>query len=173
MSEASAREVRRKPTRASSSLLWLALPALLVGLTACSSSEDREPAAAESAVEVVTTQPPVTLPLAVPPPKPGTVRVEPGPFTDRLRFERLRFHPGARPEVVGAVLNRVDVSEVIVLVLQVDFYDRRGRRTGSATRVIEDAEAFHEEVLDFSVRARTALPGSVAGVLRVPQFANE
>lgn len=83
----------------------------------------------------------------------GRVQIEDGPFTDRVRASRLQVRPGRRPVLTGRLLNRTDVSEVLALQLQADFYDRRSRYLGSGKTIYEEAEEFFAEPLRFQVRA--------------------
>lgn len=107
------------------------------------------------------------------PPRAGTVAVEPGPFTDRVSFSGLTLRRGTRPSVTGRIRNRVDVSELLLLELRVNFYDRRGRVIGSGKRVFLDQEEFGTHPLRFAVRARRPAAAAVAAQLSVPQLVNE
>lgn len=73
------------------------------------------------------------------------------------------------------MVNVVDVSDVIVLEVKADFYDREGRHVGSGTQVFQNAEAFdHEhEAVRFDIRPGRTAEGAVAAVLSVPQLVNE
>lgn len=109
-------------------------------------------------------------------PEVGSVTVEPGPFSDRVEISRLKFVDArARPRVSGRMVNLVDVSEVIVLEVKADFYDRHGRHVGSGAKLFKDAEAFdHEaEAIRFAIRPTRPAGGAVAAVLSVPQLVNE
>lgn len=103
----------------------------------------------------------------------GTVRIEDGPFTDQVSIEALRVRSGERPRVTGRMARLTDVSELLLLELEADFYDRRGRYLASGTATIDDPEAFHEGDLRFSVRSERPAPRAVAAILTVPQLVNE
>ena len=116
-------------------------------------------------------------------PAPGTVRVEPGPFTDRLAFTGLTVRDG---QVTGRAGNAVDVSELIVLELHSDFYDAGGRLLGSGAAAYADEEfadngatalehgtGLQDETFDIVVPSRPRLAGAVSAVLTVPQLVNE
>lgn len=124
------------------------------------------------------------VPQLAPVPAPGTVRLEQGPFTDRLAVTGLALQGGSR--VVGTVANTVDVSELILLQVQADFYDGAGRLLGSGTASYADAEfadtgaiavphgtGLHDDGLPIAVTARPALTGAVSAVVTVPQLVNE
>jgi hypothetical protein len=105
---------------------------------------------------------------------PGSVRVEDGPFTDRVTLAGVRLAPGRRASVTGRLNNAVDVSELIVLELQADFYDEAGRLVGTGRQVFEDAHARPgEPPLDFSIRAPASAPPAASAVLSIPQLVNE
>ena len=102
------------------------------------------------------------------------MRVEDGPFTDRVRITGLVLVPGDPPVVRGRIVNTVDVSELIVLELQADFYDAAGRFLGSGRQVFRDAHADPAEgPLAFRVRASAPQPAAVSAVVSVPQLVNE
>jgi hypothetical protein len=124
-----------------------------------------------ASVEVTTARPRLD-----PPPRAGSVSVQAGPFSDRVRISRLAFtDAGARPRVRGRMVNRVDVSEVIVLEVKADFYDRDGRHVGSGSQVFENAEAFDhaDEAIRFDIRPLRPAQGATSAVLSVPQLVNE
>ena len=124
-----------------------------------------------ASVEVATARPRLN-----PPPRAGSVAVEAGPFSDRVRISGLEFtDAGARPRVRGSMVNRVDVSEVIVLEVKADFYDLDGRHVGSGSQVFKDAEAFDhaDEAIRFDIRPRRPARGATSAVLSVPQLVNE
>lgn len=100
--------------------------------------------------------------------------MEPGPFTDRVRISGLRLREGRRRAVAGRLVDVVDVSELIVLELRADFYDRRGRLVGSGVQVFdtEAAEPFEDTALPSAVRADEPAPRAVAAELAVPQLVN-
>jgi hypothetical protein len=131
------------------------------------------PAVLAPSVEPAAPPPPRRPPAAIDG-RPGEVRVEEGPFTDRIRVAGLVFTPGPRPSVRGRLVNRVDVSELIVLELQADFYDAVGRYLGSGRRVFRDAHADPAEGwLVFRIRASAPQPEAVSALLSVPQLVNE
>ena len=116
-----------------------------------------------------------------PVPKPGTVRLEDGAFTDRLGVSGLSLQAGTR--VVGRVINSADVSELIVLQLQADFYDAAGRLLGSGTAAYADdefrdtgasaVEVGADGTFAVQVESQPSVVGAVSAVLTVPQLVNE
>jgi hypothetical protein len=79
---------------------------------------------------------------AVPPP--NSVRVVPGAFTDRVRFDRLRLvQARGASAVTGTMTVTSDVSEIIVAEVVVGFYDGRGSLLGTQTVAIEEFEHDH------------------------------
>ena len=186
--------LRRVPTAVSAAVLVMAV---LVGCSPASAGRDDGSASAGGSGPVAAGElDPATLVPSVAPgptrapaqrldpaPAAGTVRVEAGPFTDRLTFSGLAVQ-GA--QVVGRVENAVDVSELIVLALQADFYDASGRLLGSGTATYADEEfadtgatplphgtGVHDEAFRVVVPSRPRLPGAVSAVLTVPQLVNE
>lgn len=170
---------------------------LLAVFTGCTSSTDPAGGAGSSAQSTTQVQavvptrtapaptrtPPATL---VPAPPPGTVQIEPGPFTDRLDITDLALQAGDRPVVTGTFSNTVDVSELIVLELRADFYDTQGRYLGSGTAAYADEEfadngatplthgtGVHDESFTVAVPSTTPLTGATSAVLTVPQLVNE
>ena len=123
----------------------------------------------------------VPAPQLDPVPAPGTVRLEQGAFPDRLDVSGLSLLGGTR--VVGRVANTADVSELIVLELQADFYDATGRLLGSGTAAYA-AEEFADtgatvvevgpdDAFAVEVTSRPAVVGAVSAVVTVPQLVNE
>ena len=103
----------------------------------------------------------------------GEVEVRDGPFTDRVRLSGLRFRDGERPAVQGHMLNVTDVSELLSMQVRADFYDGEGRLVASGTRTWDHGHEFHDEPLDFTVRASEAAGDAVAAVLSIPDLVNE
>lgn len=108
-----------------------------------------------------------------PVPSSGTVRLQAGPFTDRVRVSALRLRPAAKPEVTGRMRNLTDVSEVLSLTVQADFYDRGGRHLGTGRQVFGETEEFHEHALRFRVQASRRVPEAAVAVLTIPDLVNE
>ena len=122
--------------------------------------------------------------LIAPLPPPGSVRLEDGPFTDRLAFTGLALQDGSR--VVGTVANTVDVSEFILLQLDVDFYDGAGRLLGSGSASYADQEfadngatalphgtGQHDDGFEVTITGQPEVTRAVSAVLTVPQLVNE
>ena len=131
----------------------------------------------DSAAVVVTPVPgdrPATGPARLRPvPAPGTVRVQEGPFTDRVRVFGLHLRGGKRPLVSGRMLNVRDVSDLLSLTIRADFYDRRGRRVAAGRRHFGEGEPFHDRPLRFRIRAKRPAPGASSAVLTIPDLVNE
>lgn len=119
-------------------------------------------------------------------PADGTVTIEEGAFTDRLDINGLALEQGQRPSVTAQLGNAVDVSDLIVLELQADFYDASGRFLGSGTATYADEEfadtgatslrhgtGQHDEAFEVNVRSDRQLPGAKSAILTVPQLVNE
>lgn len=105
---------------------------------------------------------------------PGGVRVEDGPFTDRVEIDALAISEDARPVVRGRIRNSVDVSELIVLELQADFYDARGTFVGTGRQVFLDSHAgAGDKPLSFAIRSPVPVSRGASGILTIPQLANE
>lgn len=167
---------------------------LLTVVTGCTSSTD--PAGGPGSPAGSTTQTPAVVPTRtapaptrappatlVPALAPGTVLIEPGPFTDRLDITDLVLLAGERPVVTGTFSNTVDVSELIVLELQADFYDDQGHYLGSGTATYADEEYADNgatplthgtgESFTVAVPSTTPLAGVTSAILTVPQVVNE
>ncbi len=167
---------------------------LAAALTACTTAtaepptvaQSGPPAAADSMVPSVEPGPTrAPAPRLEPIPAAGKVQVQDGPFTDRLGLTELTLDPSA-PAVTGVVRDLVDVSELIVLELEADFYDSDGRYLGSGTATYADEEfadigatavphgtGEHEESFDVVIRAAAPLVGVASAVLTVPALVNE
>ncbi len=110
-----------------------------------------------------------------PVPTVGTVKIQPGPFTDKLKIAALRLSDGPRPALSGSLLQRTDVSEVLSLILRADFYDAGGNLVGSRQRSFGEVEEFFDPAfrLKFKLRADRALPGASSAVLSVIDYVPE
>lgn len=73
-------------------------------------------------------------------PAPGTVRLVDGPFTDRLRLQHLAVvqHPAAG--VAGSFAQIADVSELLNLEVQADFYAADGTLLGSRQTAVSQSD---------------------------------
>ncbi|WP_326812926.1 hypothetical protein OIE62_00625 [Streptomyces scopuliridis] len=121
------------------------------------------------------------------PPKQGEVRVEEGPFTDRVRLTRLALT--GESAVGGHLVITSDVSDVLALELRAAYYDAEGRLIGTGS--FEYQEEGHDaqggehhdgpraagEGIDFTVpaakRTGTGTGTAIAAVLSVPVLVNE
>ncbi len=111
----------------------------------------------------------------------GEVRLEDGPFTDRIKFTGLRLDPKSTA-VTGHLAITSDVSDLLVLEVRAAFYDANGRLLGSGSFQYQEEETAgvshgdrraEGEGIDFTVPA-TGLTGAPAGaVLTVPVLVNE
>jgi hypothetical protein len=166
------------PTRAPL-LVALAVAIVVLGVSGCGGGSDATPGPSASRAVAPSTAPASASADQRMPPRsadlaPGRVRIEPGPFTDRVVIRSLRVEPGARPLVRGRIRNSVDVSELIVLELRADFYDRTGRLVGSGVRVFEDLHAgAGEPFAAFTISPDGRAPTAVSAILTIPQLANE
>ncbi|UGQ11528.1 hypothetical protein LO772_32905 [Yinghuangia sp. ASG 101] len=153
---------------------------LLASAGACSSSSK---SAAPASVPQPSLPAPRSAPSAAPfldtPPTPGEVRLEQGPFTDRLSITGLTLT--GEPSVTGHMVVTSDVSDVIALELRAAYYDDRGRLVGTTSfeyqeeghaHTAETAAAEHEGI-DFTIPA-TGLSGTpVTALVSVPVLVNE
>ncbi|MRH90664.1 hypothetical protein GFY24_25025 [Nocardia sp. SYP-A9097] len=108
---------------------------------------------------------------------PGEVRVEPGPFTDRIQLTGTRLDGST---VRGRVAITTDVSDVLALEVRAAFYDAAGRLVGTGHFEHADEETMgggthipHNDGIDFTITsAPTDAPVSAA-VLSIPVLVNE
>lgn len=146
-----------------------------LALSGCGGSA-ASPVPATTAAPAAATQPlssPALVGRVRGPVRRGEVQVPAGPFSDRVELRDLVLRLGRMPRVTGSIRNRVDVSDVIVLELRVDFYDSEGRRVGAGSVVYDGARPFDRRALRFSVAAYRPAPSAVAAVLTIPQLVNE
>ena len=166
-------------TRTVASSPWRVLvPVLVAGVlstgTACSSSPDA-PTGAGLAASVARETPaaPAAAPAELSPvPPAGTVTVQPGPFTDRVRLEGLALADG---QVSGTLDVVSDVSELLALEVQVDAYDATGALLGSARMVVDPAEAeeFNSTAGIQDLPVTVPATGASSAVVRIPVLVNE
>lgn len=116
-------------------------------------------------------------------PAQGEVRVEEGPFTDRIRLTRLTLTGGSA--VSGHLAITSDVSDVLALELSAAYYDSRGRFIGTGSFQYQeegqDAEGGHHhdgpraagEGIDFKAPATKLTGTAAAAVVSVPVLVNE
>ena len=182
----------------STRLAALALTALAL-TTACGGSggdkadAGQRPAQAEQAAAPAVTfpapsgapAPAATLPKV---PAKGEVRLEQGPFTDRVHVTKLALSE-QKPSVSGHFAITSDVSDVLALELRAAFYDERGHLVGTGSFQYaeegEAGEAAHGTPghagpraegagLDFTAVPKAPLKGKAASaVLSVPVLVNE
>ncbi|WP_329196485.1 MULTISPECIES: hypothetical protein [unclassified Streptomyces] len=177
----------RHPLRRTAAVLAPAV-AVLAFVTGCSGGAGHADAAGEPAAA-----PPVVLPAPRSAPAPaavlaqpvrqGEVRVEQGPFTDRLRLERLTLTD--RQTVTGHATITADVSDTLALELSVAYYDSSGHLVGTgAFQYQEEGEDAHGTERHDGPRAAgdgidfTVSPGKLTGtpagaVLTVPVLVSE
>ncbi|MEV7281348.1 hypothetical protein [Streptomyces sp. NPDC093111] len=180
-------------TRTSAATVTLiATVTALAALTGCGASGDggrsddgARPAAASAPAPSATLPAPRTAPAPAPTlsarPERGDVRVEDGPFTDRVRFTRLALRD--RRGVAGHLAITSDVSDVIALEVRAAFYDADGRLLGSGVFTYgEDHEGEKGgghgrrtagAGIDFTVPAKDLHGTPAAAVLSVPVLVNE
>lgn len=122
--------------------------------------------------------PPVTAPERLsPPPRAGSVAVQPGPFDSRVALSGLAFTRAPTTGVTGTarVLGREEGTATIGL--RVDFYDARGARVGGAVQVLRQPAAFARDPsgarrpYPFAISARDPIPGAAAARVSVTLLA--
>ncbi|WP_225838781.1 hypothetical protein [Streptomyces sp. NK08204] len=176
----------RRPTAAA---LGLLVPAL-VALAGCSShsaadhpADPKPPASATAAALPAPRTEPAPAPTLSPAPHRGEVRIEAGPFTDRVSLKRLTLTD--KPAVTGHLTITSDVSDVLALELRAAYYDSRGRLLGTGTFQYqeegEDAQGDdHADGpraasggIDFTVPATHLTGTPAAAVVSLPVLVNE
>ncbi len=107
----------------------------------------------------------------------GEVRLEPGPFTDRIQLTGTRLDGNA---VHGRLAITTDVSDVLALEVHAAFYDAAGTLVGTGHFEHADEEAMgggshqpHNDGIDFTIVAAPADAAVSAVVLSVPVLVNE
>ncbi len=151
--------------------LSLLLLPLLLTAAGCSASEPSvQPlpvaAAVSAAVDLAPTGPPVVA---------GRVEQGPGPFDDRFTLAGLALTDGV---VRGELTVTSDVSEVIVLEVHAQFFDRSGAVLGTVTQVVRPGETPAGQLPDEHVAVQVpADPAhrelAVAARVWVPVLVNE
>ncbi|MFE6845408.1 hypothetical protein [Streptomyces sp. NPDC057686] len=123
--------------------------------------------------------------VLAPPAEPGEIRVDPGPFTDRVQLTALTLGPTGKPGVTGHLAVTSDVSDVLGLELRAAYYDAAGRLLGSGTFHYQEEGAdapapdHHEgpraagEGIDFTVPAEGLSGTPSSAVLSLPVLVNE
>ncbi|WP_405014718.1 hypothetical protein [Kitasatospora sp. NBC_01539] len=157
----------------------LLAPVLLAG---CSGS----PAAPEPPEALPTVSLPAPRQAAAPAaalsaaPRPGEVRLEDGPFTDRVRLTGLKL--AADGTVTGHLAVTSDVSDVLALELRAAYYDAAGHLVGTGTLEYQEEEAAtgrHDgpraagDGIDVTVTGRGLTGTPAAAVLSLPVLVNE
>ncbi|MFE4855831.1 hypothetical protein [Streptomyces sp. NPDC056670] len=111
----------------------------------------------------------------------GEVRLEQGPFTDRVKMTGGAL--GAGPIVTGHLAVTSDVSELIALELRAAYYGADGKLLGTGS--FQYAEEGHDEHkgghtpaaegagIDFEIRARGLTGTPTSAVLSIPVLVNE
>ncbi|MFD2122418.1 hypothetical protein ACFSNO_27505 [Streptomyces cirratus] len=163
--------------------------AALALVTGCSGSAGRAGPAGEPAVAASPVAAPAPRSAPAPaavlaqPARQGEVRVEQGPFTDRLRLDRLTLTD--RQTVTGHATITADVSDTLALELAVAYYDASGHLVGTgAFQYQEEGEDAHGAEHHDGPRAAgdgidfTVSPGKLTGtpasaVLTVPVLVSE
>lgn len=165
----------------------LVAAALASALTACSASTA---AVTSPAAELPATlaggvpTAPVSSPRGAPArlavvPAAGTVTRAVGPFDDRLTLTGTALRSGSVRTAVSVTSDVSEVSEVIVLEAQSDFYDSAGALLGSVRATHEDDHGAGEphaavEEIELVMAAAPAWAARVhSAVLSVPVLVNE
>ncbi|WHM38001.1 hypothetical protein [Streptomyces sp. BPTC-684] len=173
-------------------LAALALTAACGGSDGDKADAGQRPAQAEQAAAPAVTFPapsgaPAPAATLAKVPAKGEVRLEQGPFTDRVRITKLAL--SEKPSVTGHFAITSDVSDVLALELRAAFYDERGHLVGTGSFQYaeegEAGEAAHGTPghagpraegagIDFTAVPKAPLTGKAASaVLSVPVLVNE
>ncbi|MGW7103031.1 hypothetical protein [Streptomyces sp. NPDC054883] len=178
----------RHPLRRTAAALVPAL-AVLALVTGCSGgARHAAPAGAPTGAASPVALPaprsaPAPAAVLAQPARQGEVRVEQGPFTDRVRLERLALTD--RQTVTGHVAITADVSDTLALELAVAYYDASGHLVGTgAFQYQEEGEDAHGSEHHDGPRAAgdgidfTVSPGRLTGtpasaVLTIPVLVSE
>lgn len=161
--------------------LVTAVLAVALPLAACTSGSEGSTSVAARSDAVTTVASPVSSAPPVAPrldvvPAAGTVTRLAGPFDDRVQLSGTTLTDGV---VRTALAVTSDVSEIIVLEAQADFYDRAGLLLGTARTTHEDDHADGEEhdpseLVELVLPAEPAWAGRVhSAVLSLPVLVNE
>ncbi|WP_371653509.1 MULTISPECIES: hypothetical protein [unclassified Streptomyces] len=190
-------------------LAALALTALALTTACGGSGGDKADAGQRPAQAEQAAAPAVTFPAPSGAPAPaatlakvparGEVRLEQGPFTDRVRITKLTLSEKStekasgksseKPSVTGHFAITSDVSDVLALELRAAFYDERGHLVGTGSFQYaeegEAGEAAHGTAghaapraegagIDFTAVPKAPLTGkATSAVLSVPVLVNE
>ncbi|MEU0835224.1 hypothetical protein [Streptomyces sp. NPDC005969] len=176
-------------TRTTAAVLGLLVPAL-AALTGCSGNSAADhpsaPKPRTSAAGAALPAPrsaPAPAPTLSPAPHQGEVRIEDGPFTDRVRLMGLTLT--TKPAVTGHLAITSDVSDVLALELRAAYYDSHGRLLGTGTFQYqeegEDAHGSHHhdgpraagDGIDFTVPAKHLSSTPASAVVSIPTLVNE
>ncbi|OIJ88408.1 hypothetical protein [Streptomyces colonosanans] len=178
---------RLRPLTRSTSVA--ALGALVLGiatLTGCGGSGHGDARPRAAAAQVALPAPrtaPAPAPTLTPAPRGGEVRIEQGPFTDRIRLAHLTLTK--KPAVTGHLKITSDVSDVLALELRAAYYDAHGRLLGTGDfeyqKEGEDAHgAEHHDGpragrdgIDVVIPAKHLTDTPAAAVVSVPVLVNE
>ncbi|AZM89651.1 hypothetical protein [Streptomyces sp. W1SF4] len=172
-----------------------AVAALLALATGCSDAGARP----ETAKDPVPAASPVALPaprsapspqaVLSPAPAAGEVRVQQGPFTDRVQLTGLRL-TASPSSVTGHIAISSDISDTLALEITAAYYDADGRLLGTGSfhhqEEGEEAHAGHAPAqqhaegpraagagIDFTVPADGLTGTPASAVLTIPVLVNE
>ncbi|GAA2785662.1 hypothetical protein GCM10010441_08280 [Kitasatospora paracochleata] len=167
------------PARTAAVLAALAL-GLLTGCSGGDGDAAPVPVAPSSVALPAPKQPAAPAAALATPAAAGEVRVEAGPFTDRVRLTGLTLSKGSA--VGGHLTITSDVSDVLALEVRAAFYDAGGQLVGTGTFRYQEEEAStgeHDgpraagEGIDFSAVAEKLTGTPVSAVLSIPVLVNE
>lgn len=99
-----------------------------------------------------------------------------GPFNDRVRILNLHLKSGRRPHLTGRLRGTVDVSDLLLLEVRADFFDRSGVHLGSRRLLVREGDPGStlggDVRFDLTPTARLARTADRAA-LSIPQLVNE
>ncbi|MFF2953472.1 hypothetical protein ACFVVU_19240 [Kitasatospora sp. NPDC057965] len=160
------------------------LAALALGLlTGCSDGgggADAAPAAPSTLALPAPKQAAAPAAVLATPAASGEVRVQDGPFTDRVKLTGLALSKGST--VGGHLTVTSDISDVLALEIGAAFYDDGGRLVGTGAfhyQEEEPATGEHDgpraagEGIDFTAVAEKLTGTPVSAVLSIPVLVNE
>jgi len=172
------RAARARRDRRLVALAAIGLVLVLYWLTPLAGRTDAPGAPAATTSLAPPPQPQVTAPERLsPPPKAGSVAVQPGPFDARVGLSDLAFTRARTTGVTGTARLLDQAEGTATIGLRVDFYDAKGARVGGAVQVLRQPAAFARDPsggrrpYPFAISAKDPIPDAVAARVAVTLLA--